>query len=276
MVVIGDELLGGFVEDSNSPWLAARLRDHGVPLTRVHVVPDEMDAIDEALTAELARSRPRVVVTSGGLGSTPDDITYEAVAASLGRELVVDPVLAAHMDTIVERTREHGLDVDEVFVDLLMRMARVPAGSRVLTDGDSWVPAVAVDVDGGSDEQGVTIVVLPGVPSAFRRLVERVVEPAMLADRNPVPTVVELTHSFPESVLNATFAELLERFPQVRLGSYPGTPMLVRLSGPDEPVEEARRFVASAIDALTASPAGRRLADAWTRRPVVTDDEDAT
>ncbi len=275
MVVIGDELLGGFVEDSNSPWFAGRLRSHGVPLTRVHVVPDAMDAIDEAVTAELARARPRVVVTSGGLGSTPDDITYEAIAASLGRDLVVDAGLAGHMDMIVERTREHGLDVDEMFVDHLMRMARVPAGSRVLTDGDSWVPAVAVDVDGGSDADGVTVVILPGVPSAFRRLVTRVVEPELLAERNPVPAVVELTHPFPESVLNATFVELLERFPQVRLGSYPGSPMLVRLSGPAGEVEDARRFVAAEIDRLTDSPAGRRLADAWTRRPGTTD-EDAT
>ncbi len=81
VVVIGDEILSGYVHDANSGWLAERLRVHGVPLTRVSVVPDEHEAIDEALQAELARSRPRLIITSGGIGSTPDDLTYEAVAA---------------------------------------------------------------------------------------------------------------------------------------------------------------------------------------------------
>jgi molybdopterin-biosynthesis enzyme MoeA-like protein len=53
IIVIGDEILGGYVTDTNSPWLAERLRLHGVPLSRVHVVPDTADAIDEALQLEL-------------------------------------------------------------------------------------------------------------------------------------------------------------------------------------------------------------------------------
>jgi molybdopterin-biosynthesis enzyme MoeA-like protein len=98
VVVIGDEILGGYVSDANSPCSRSLSANHGVPLSRVQVVPDEMGAIDEALTAELARSRPRLLVTSGGIGSTPDDITYEAVAASLGRELVEDPLLCERID----------------------------------------------------------------------------------------------------------------------------------------------------------------------------------
>jgi len=264
MVVIGDEILGGYVTDTNSPWLADRLRSHGVPLVRVQVVPDDFAAIDEALQAELGRSRPRVILTSGGIGSTPDDVTYEAVAASLGRDLVEDPVIGARIADALAWSREQGLEVTDAFAWHLGRMARIPAGSRLLLRPGGWAAGVAVDVDGGADlPGGATIVVLPGVPSEFRALVSQVIEDEVLAGRNPVPTVVELEHEFPESALNLTFVELLRRHPTVKLGSYPGRPMLVRLSGPAEEVAAAEALVADALAALTAGPAGRKLAAAW-------------
>jgi len=268
MLVIGDEILGGFVTDTNSPWLADRLRAQGVPLERVHVVLDDAHDIADALHTELARSRPRVIVTSGGIGSTPDDITYEAVAQALGRELVEDAVLAAAMEGIVTRTRTAGFDVGEEFRHFVLRMARIPAGSRLMPREGGWTPAVCVDVDGGSDAAhggGATVVVLPGVPSEFRALLADAVEPALLAGRNPVPHVVEILHGFSESLLNLTFAELGRRFPAVKLGSYPGRPMIVRLSGEEAVVEEAATFVRDAIATLEADPASARLPSRWTR-----------
>jgi len=259
MLVIGDEILGGFVTDTNSPWLADRLRPHGVPLERIHVVPDEADAIAEALQAELARPRPRVIVTSGGIGSTPDDITYESVAAAVGRDLVEDPALAVAMHGIVQRTRDKGFAVSEVFIDQVMRMARIPAGSRLMPREGGWTPAVCVDVDGGSDApsgHGATVVILPGVPSEFRALLGDAVEPALLAGRNPVSHVVELTHGFSESLLNEAFLRLGIDFPGVKLGSYPGRPMIVRLTGVHEDVEGAAASVRRALAALEAEQDG--------------------
>lgn len=265
MVVIGDEILGGYVTDTNSAWFADRLRRHGVPLTRVHVVPDETDAIDEALQAEVRRGGPRLVVTSGGIGSTPDDITYEAVAASLGRGLVEDPVIGARIDQALVWTAEQGLEVDDAFAWHLKRMARIPAGSRLLSEIAGWSPGVTVDLDGGCDARGTTVVILPGVPGQFRGLVEHVIEPQLLAGRRDVPAVAEVTHGFPESALNLTFAAMLERF-DVKLGSYPGDPMVVRLTGQPDEVAAAERFVRDAVDRLAASPAGARLAAAWSAR----------
>ncbi len=294
LIVVGDEILSGYVTDTNSPWLADRLREHGVPLTRVHTVPDDAAAIDEALTAELARSRPRVVFTSGGIGSTPDDLTYEAVAASLGRALVEDPAMGQRIQGALAWSREQGLDVTDEFAWHLGRMARIPAGSRLLWREGGWSPGVAVDVDGGVDgglegpgggtpvgrhrggPRGATVVVLPGVPSEFRAIVGQVIEPQLLADRNEVPAVRELEHPYPESVLNTTFTELMRREPEVKLGSYPGRPMLVRLSGPEDAVDRAAELVRTALDELDASPAGRRLAAAWqgTTRRDTSDDHD--
>lgn len=266
MVVVGDEILGGYVPDTNSQLVARRLQEHGVELSCVHVVADDLAAIDEALTAELARSRPRLVFTSGGIGSTPDDLTYEAVAASLGRELVEDPTIGARIEEAVEWSREQGLEVTDAFTWHLGRMARIPAGSRLLEREGGWAPGVAVDVDGGSDTGGVTVVVLPGVPTEFEALLDQAVVPRLVAGRNPRPHVRELTHRYPESALNLVFAEVIERYPEVKLGSYPGRPMLVRLRGPREPVDEAATRIAGAIAALDDSDAGRRIAAARAAR----------
>jgi nicotinamide-nucleotide amidase len=269
MVVVGDEILGGYVTDTNSPWLADRLRAHGVPLTRVSVVPDGMTDIAEALHAELARSRPRLIVTSGGIGSTPDDLTYDAVAAALERPLVEDPLIASRIDGALGWTASQGVEVDDAFAWHLKRMARVPEGSRLLAPEAGWVPGVAVDIDGGSDaEDGATIVVLPGVPSEFRALLERAVEPLLLAGRREPPAVTEIEHTLPESALNLTFVALLERFPDVKLGSYPGSPMLVRLSGTPAQVEAAERFVRGELASFLATPGGANLAAAWSARSV--------
>ncbi|MEX2505095.1 MAG: molybdopterin-binding protein [Egicoccus sp.] len=267
MVVIGDEILGGHVADANSGWLAGRLIEHGVPLSRVHVVPDEFDAIDEALSAELARARPRLIVTSGGIGSTPDDITYEAVAASLGLGLVENPVIGRKLDGALDWTRDQGIEVTDAFADHFRRMARIPAGGRLLRHGTSWVPGVAVDVEGGCDHDGgATIAILPGVPSEFRAIVAQALEPDVLHGRNPLPTIVEIEHPFPESTLNEVFAAVIERHPEVRLGSYPGERMLVRLHGPDDAVQAAATFVREGIDDLHRSPGGARLAASWAAR----------
>lgn len=275
IVVIGDELLGGFVRDSNSHFLAGRLGAHGIPLDRVHVVPDEFDAIDEALQAELDRTRPRLVLTTGGIGSTPDDITFEAVARSLGRSVVEEPAIAARLEGALEWTRSLGLEVDDEARDQFFRMARVPEGATMIST-DSWVPAVRMDVDGGIDVAGgATVVVLPGVPAQTRELVTSGIEPELLAGRNPAWTVEEVHHHFPESVLNPTFLRLAEQHPEVKLGSYPGAPMVVRLRGTADAVADAAAFVRAEVAALEDTPAGQRIAEAWARRFAPSDDDGA-
>jgi len=266
MIVVGDEILGGYVTDENSPLLARVLRDHGVGLSCVHVVADDLAAIDEALSLELSRARPRVVVTSGGVGSTPDDLTFEAVAASLGRDLVTDPTIGAKVDGALAWSAEQGFPVSEEFAWHVLRMARIPEGSRLVERSGGWAPGVLVDVEGGVDAGGVTVAILPGVPSEFAALLTEAVAPQVLAGRNPTPYVAELTHRYPESVLNLAFVEVMERYPDVKLGSYPGRPAIVRLSGVRSEVEAAAAHIAAVLSELDASDAGQRLAAARAAR----------
>lgn len=265
ILVIGDEILGGFVHDTNSPWLAERLREHSVPLTRVHVVPDDFEAIDEALQSELRRSRPRIVLTTGGVGSTPDDVTYEAVAASLGLGLEEQPAMADRVRAALQWTERQGVEVDDEFAWHMHRMARVPAGASVVSVDSAWVPGVRVDRDGGFEQDGQTVVILPGVPSQVRAIVRGGIEP-LLHGWNEELVHRELVHSFPESALNLCFARLMERYPDVKLGSYPGVPMVVRLSGRKNRVEDAYGELRAYVTELESDPGGARLQEAWVER----------
>lgn len=267
IIVIGNEILEGYVRDTNSGWLASRLHEHGVPPDRVVVVPDDDDAIGGVLEAELDRERPRLVLTCGGLGSTPDDRTYEAVARSLGRELVEEPELEARVRDALAWQRSMGVDVDDEQSDHMLRIARVPAGATLMNKAGSFIPGVRVDVDGGIDAaEGATLVILPGVPAHLKRIVEGEVLPDLVTGRNDVPHVIEIEHRFPESMLNPCIAAVMEEFPDVAVGSYPGTPMTVRLAGEPERVEAAAERVRRDLEVLAEDPATARLADAWQRR----------
>jgi len=267
VVVIGDEILGGFVQDTNSGWIAQRLAALGIPLDRVVTVPDTFEAVAEALEAELARVRPRVVVTSGGIGSTPDDITLEAVARHLGDELVVEPAIDARITQALEWTARQGMTVSEGHERSMRRMARVPARAHLLPGAGGVAPGVAVDVDGGLQATGgATIVVLPGVPGELRRIMAEGVEPGLLAGRGRPLTVVEITHGYPESALNPVLDRVVEEYPDVHLGSYPGAVCVVRLKGAAERVEGAAELVRAFVAELDGDEGAVRLREGWRRR----------
>lgn len=263
IVVIGDEILAGYVRDTNSGWLAERLRHHGVPLDRIVTVPDEADAIIAHLRAELDRSRPRLVLTSGGIGSTPDDLTMDAVAGLLGVGLVTHPELDARITAALRERAAAGTETPADQEEAIRSMALVPDGARLLSDSAGMAPGVAVDVDGGLDADGAAITVLPGIPGELRRITQESVEPALMAGRGEIPDIEELTHPYPESVLSPLLRRLTRRFPDVRIGSYPGPECLVRLTGDTEQVAAAAEALRAELARIAAEPGSDQLAERW-------------
>ena len=267
IIVIGDEILGGFVQDTNSAWMAQRLQTLGFPLDRVVTVPDSFEAIDEALATELARSRPRLLLTSGGIGSTPDDVTFEAVARHLGVDLRLEPTINERISAALDWTAEQGMDVTDGHERSMRKMAMVPSTAYLLPGAPGFVPGVAVDVDGGVEaDGGATVIVMPGVPGQLRRIFDDGIEPHVLAGRGEPQHVAEVRHPYPESTLNPVLERLVAEFPDVHLGSYPGTESIVRLKGDKERVEAAMALVVAYLDELARDPAAARLAEAWQSR----------
>jgi molybdenum cofactor synthesis domain-containing protein len=194
-IIIGNEVLSAKVREQNGAHLIIRLQQRGIPLRLLMIVPDEVDAIVEAMSR--ARAVARWVITSGGIGPTHDDITVRAVALALGRPVVRIPELA-------EEVRRH---YGERTTAEALRLADAPAGAELITRDGSWYPVLSCD----------GIYMLPGVPHYFKLQLETVL------DRLP-GTPLHLQRLFlrpGEAELAAALDEIALAMPDVAIGSYP-------------------------------------------------------
>lgn len=144
-LVVGNEILAGKIEDTNSRLLARTLFELGIAFRRVVVCPDELDRITRDVR-ELADAHD-FVFTSGGVGPTHDDITIDGVAAAFGREVVQSPEIA-------RMVREH---YGDKLTPAHLRMAHMPAGATLLRSGKLAWPTIVCE----------NVYVLPGVPQIF-------------------------------------------------------------------------------------------------------------
>jgi molybdenum cofactor synthesis domain-containing protein len=224
ILLIGNELLSGKVEDQNAKLLTRELRTLGVTLRRIEVVPDTEREIADSVRGMAARFDN--VFTSGGVGPTHDDVTLTAVAAAFEMPVVRHPELEG-MLRAAYGDRLHVRD---------LRMADLPAGARLEYGpggpGSTW-PVVVVR----------NVWILPGVPSIFRRKWETVRELFRAA-----PIHGRAVYSgVAEGPIAGAMDEVVAAFPSVEIGSYPHVEardykVKITLDGRD----------AAAVDAATA------------------------
>lgn len=263
LLLTGDELLRGFVQDANSGYLAEQLRDLGIVVDEFRVLGDEHGAIARALDEALVRDDLDLVVVTGGLGPTHDDRTSEAVAAALGLGLEL---------------RGDALAVVEARVRAYGRMrtpeeeATFGPGNRkqaTLPEGASWVDPLGTApgyVVSGAKEQ--LVVVLPGPPSELRHAwagIERTPQLATLRARVPArhERLVRLW-GVPESRASQQL---------VALGHKDGAARRVTICARDGELEVAVRGEdAAAVDELVAGIVGAFAVESFAtddHRPVV-------
>ena len=196
LVIIGDEILSGRTQDANAAYLAKWLGVQGIRLKEVRVVADEMDAIDEAVNA--LRVKHDYLFTTGGIGPTHDDITVDAIAAALGREVIVHPdaraILANHYG--------------DQLTDARLRMARTPAGASLIENPRTKAPGIRVE----------NIFIMAGVPMITQGML------AALDGQLPGGAPV-LSRSVGAWTQESRAADILKRTekenPGVQIGSYP-------------------------------------------------------
>ncbi len=177
IVVTGTEVLTGRVADRNGPWLADRLEELGVDLAHVAIVGDRREDLLAALRF-MAAQELELVLTSGGLGPTADDLTAEVVGEFQGREPVWDGALHARIEAIVGQLakRWRGIDADALR-EGTRKQATIPAGSVVLDPVGTAPGLVVAPADGGP---GPTVVVLPGPPRELQPMWRAAVQSAAL------------------------------------------------------------------------------------------------
>ncbi len=203
IVVTGTEVLTGRVADRNGPWIADRLLELGVELAHITICGDRPRDIAAQLSF-LADEGVDLIVTSGGLGPTADDMTVEIVAQFCGRELVLDDDLEDKIAAILQRLRGRFADVDFDAVRAANRkQAMVPAGAHII-DPVGTAPGVVVP---GKP----TVVVLPGPPRELQPMWFTAVEtPAVqeaIAGRTNYRQDTVRMYGLPESGLAETLRD---------------------------------------------------------------------
>jgi nicotinamide-nucleotide amidase len=205
----GDELLTGLTSDTNSRFFQALLLERcGLTVRRSTVVGDVKADLVEVLNALAARCD--VVLVSGGLGPTTDDLTAESAAEAAGVALVEDAQVMAHIRARFER---RGIALTENN----HRQARVPAGAEAVLNDEGSAPLII------QRRGGCTLFFVPGVPREYRHLVEAHVLPRIAAmTQGPGREVTRLrllkTVGLPESHLDAKMAPLRAHHPRVTFG----------------------------------------------------------
>ncbi len=207
IVVTGTEVLTGRVTDRNGPWIADRLLELGVELAHITICGDRPDDI-EAQLRFLAAEGVDLIVTSGGLGPTADDMTVATVSRFCGRELVLDNALEAKIAHIVQRMMARFPNVDLAAVRAANRkQALIPEGAHIL-DPVGTAPGVVVP---GTP----TVVVLPGPPRELQPMWPAALQtPAVqqaIAGRTTYHQEMVRMFGLPESGLADTLREAEER-----------------------------------------------------------------
>lgn len=252
IVSIGDELLRGVVQDSNSHWIAKRIAARGARLTRVTVLPDTPAIVAEEIRSALGR-RPALVLTQGGLGPTDDDRTREAIALATGRPLEPHPEAEAIVRRRYMELAAAGRVSDAALHDARLRMAWLPRGAWALDNQVGAAPGVGLEIE------ATTIVALPGVPPELHWIWEnplapelgRILGPGGFAERT---VTLDLRD---ESAIAAMLRELRARHPDVYVksrakGFEAGEEVRVTLTAAGADDGAARRLVDAASDALAA------------------------
>ena len=168
ILVTGTEVLTGIISDRNGPWLSERLREAGVDTAMIQIVGDREGDLVAAL--EFMRDAGMaVIITSGGLGPTADDLTAEVVGRFCGREMVLDAALEAQIAEILRPMMARWPDLDaEAIRRSNRKQAVIPEGATVL-DPVGTAPGLVVTPRDGA---GPTVVVLPGPPRELQPMWE--------------------------------------------------------------------------------------------------------
>ena len=246
ILTIGNELLLGIVQDTNTHWLCKRITGLGGRVRRAALLPDDLEAIGAELLQALNRE-PDLIVTTGGLGPTQDDQTLEAIARALGLPLEEHPealkIVARRYRELYEQGR---VDTPEL-TESRRKMARLPQGATPLDNHVGTAPGALIQ------HNKSTIVALPGVPSEMQDIWENALQPYLTRifgkgfylERT---LVVEIND---ESRLAPILREYQSAWPQVYIKSRPkgfaeGLKILITLAMSGE-----RPLVEQTIERLT-------------------------
>jgi|Deesub1362A_J573_1020465.scaffolds.fasta_scaffold00193_14 molybdenum cofactor synthesis domain-containing protein len=223
ILAVGNELLSGDTIDTNSQWIAKKLTQNGHKVRRMVTVGD----VKEDIVREIRNSREDFIIVTGGLGTTPDDLTREAIAEALKKPLI-------EFREVKRMLSQYRID-DEI----RERMSLLPEGSEPVPNNEGVAPGFIVE----------NILVMPGVPKEMMDIFNKVI--GRFGSESYWEEWIE-THK-KEVDITPLLEKAVNKFPSIRIGSYPQKTekngkvefkVRIKISGKDiEMVKEVREFI---------------------------------
>lgn len=244
IIAIGDEMISGARIDTNTAWISKRLAALGVDVHFHSTVGDTLAHNTELF--RIATRRADIVVATGGLGPTRDDLTREAMAEALGRPLQLDPDSLAQIEALFQR---RGREMPE----RNQSQALFPLGSSPISNPQGTAPginAVATREDGTVSR----IFALPGVPDEMKAMFDASVAPAILATNDSGQHIRHCVMKFfgiGESDMEQRLGDMIDRRRQPRVGiTVSAATISLRISAMAESAEECVSMIAKTRDEI--------------------------
>ena len=220
IITVGDELLIGQVVDTNSAWLGQILNKYNIKIKRIHSISDDAQEIKSCLANCLERSE--LIIITGGLGPTKDDITKKTLAEFFNSDMVINQSVLAQLETYFKNRGRQMLEINQM-------QAEVPSVCRVLTNALGTAPGMWFD------SNNKVIISLPGVPFEMKHIFEHEALP-LIAQQFKMPAFVHRTlvsFNVPESLLAKQIEDIEDSLPtQIKLAYLPSlNTVRLRLSG---------------------------------------------
>ena len=203
---IGTELLMGQIQDTNACWMAQQIARLGGYVRRITILDDDIEEIVGTLKDAIAR-KTRVIITTGGLGPTPDDLTVEAVARLMDTDIVVQ-------DTIIETFMNKRNVRREDLSPGLVKMATSPRGSRAYPNPVGAAPCIESQID------GTTLFSIPGPPREMKALFQQSIEPAVAGLYSGNRASIRVAVNLPESGVGPLLQSVMQEHPDTYLKAY--------------------------------------------------------
>jgi nicotinamide-nucleotide amidase len=239
IITIGDEILIGQTVDTNSAWMGTELNQMGIRINRITSVSDNKDEIISSLDEAL--SRAEVVLITGGLGPTSDDITKDTLAGFFGGKLVMDNSV---LENVTERLRRRNLQMNENN----RRQAMVPDNCKVLQNLTGTAPGMLFE------KSGKIVISMPGVPHEMKHIMKEHVLP-LLAGRLPGGVIVHkniMTYGVAEAMLAERLVIFEKELPaEIRLAYLPAYGVIkLRLTAAGSDEKKIRKTVREQVEKL--------------------------
>lgn len=232
IVSIGTELLLGQIVDTNAAYIAEKLAELGIDLYHKVTVGDNEERIVKILKTSLQRAD--VIITTGGLGPTEDDLTRRVIAKAMGVELVKDEDLAKRIKDFFEK-------LSRPMTKNNITQAYVPVGAEPIVNEQGTAPGIILEKD------GKTIISMPGVPSEMKRMMQEKVIPYLegqLDRGHLIKSKVLKVCGYGESSLETEIKDILDQQTNPTLALLSGKAEVnLRITAKTEAEEEADRLI---------------------------------